>query len=36
MLADFSRQTGDGDVVTIIATDPLTSNEHWHRMHWVR
>ena len=32
MSVDFSQQTSDSDVVTIIATDPLTSNEHWHRM----
>ena len=32
MSVDFSRETSDSDEMTIIATDPLTSNEHWHRM----
>ena len=32
MSVDVSRQTSDSDEMTIIATDPLTSNEHWHRM----
>ncbi len=31
MSVDFSPQTSDSDKMTIIATDPLTSNEHWHR-----
>ena len=32
MSVDLSQQTRDSDEMTIIATDPLTSNEHWHRM----
>lgn len=27
---DFQAVTTDKDVVTVIATDPLTNNEHWH------
>lgn len=29
---DFQRQTTPADVVTIIATMPLTSNEQWHKI----
>lgn len=29
---DFQKQTTPNDVVTIIATLPLTRNEQWHRM----
>jgi predicted glutamine amidotransferase len=29
---DFSRETTPNDVVTIIATEPLTNNEQWHKM----
>ena len=29
---DFSRETTPDDVVTIIATEPLTNNEQWHQM----
>jgi glutamine amidotransferase len=29
---DFSRETTPNDVVTIVATLPLTNNEHWHAM----
>lgn len=29
---DFSRETTPKDVVTIIATEPLTNNEQWHKM----
>lgn len=29
---DFSRETTPKDVVTIVATEPLTNNEQWHRM----
>jgi glutamine amidotransferase len=29
---DFSRETTPRDVVTIIATEPLTNNEQWHKM----
>ncbi len=32
MSVDFSTQTTDSDVVTVIATDPLTSDENWERM----
>jgi glutamine amidotransferase len=26
---DFSQVTTDRDVVTIVSTQPLTTNEHW-------
>ncbi len=29
---DFQRETTPRDVVTIVATEPLTENEVWHRM----
>lgn len=29
---DFQRQTTPNDVVTVIATQPLTGNETWHRV----
>ena len=29
---DFQKETTPNDVVTIIATLPLTSNEQWHKM----
>lgn len=29
---DFSKETTPNDVVTIIATEPLTNNEQWHKM----
>nr|WP_231702444.1 class II glutamine amidotransferase [Rheinheimera lutimaris] len=29
---DFTTQTTPNDVVTIIATEPLTNNEQWHNM----
>lgn len=29
---DFSRVTTPGDIVTVIATHPLTKNENWNRM----
>jgi glutamine amidotransferase len=29
---DFSKETTPNDVVTIIATEPLTKNEQWHKM----
>lgn len=29
---DFKAETSDKDVVTVIATEPLTSDEHWHKM----
>jgi predicted glutamine amidotransferase len=29
---DFSKETTEKDVVTIIATLPLTCNEQWHVM----
>ena len=29
---DFTTETTPNDVVTIIATEPLTNNEQWHRM----
>lgn len=32
MVVDFQKETSDTDVVTIIATRPLTNNEEWHKM----
>lgn len=29
MQVDFQAQTTPNDVVTVIATEPLTANEHW-------
>ena len=29
---DFSKETTPHDIVTILATQPLTNNEQWHRM----
>ena len=29
---DFTTETTPNDVVTIIATEPLTNNEQWHKM----
>jgi len=29
---DFNQETTPNDVVTVIATQPLTDNEKWHRM----
>jgi predicted glutamine amidotransferase len=29
---DFQQETNSNDVVTVIATLPLTSNEQWHKM----
>ncbi|HFE0697592.1 TPA: class II glutamine amidotransferase, partial [Yersinia enterocolitica] len=29
---DFQRQTTPKDVVTVIATQPLTGNETWHKI----
>ncbi|WP_371185989.1 class II glutamine amidotransferase [Thalassotalea maritima] len=29
---DFTKETTDHDVVTVIATQPLTSDEKWHKM----
>ena len=29
LTVDFSRETQAGDVVTVISTEPLTSNEQW-------
>jgi len=31
-LIDFTKEATDSDVVTIIATQPLTKNENWHKM----
>ena len=30
MAVDFQEHTTPNDVVTVIATEPLTSNEQWH------
>tara|TARA_R110002074_G_scaffold402348_1_gene608390 strand:- start:31238 stop:32017 length:780 start_codon:yes stop_codon:yes gene_type:complete len=32
MSVDFKKETSDTDVVTVIATEPLTSNEQWTKM----
>lgn len=32
MSVDFGTETTPDDVVTVIATDPLTENEQWHRL----
>ncbi len=29
---DFTQETTPNDIVTVIATKPLTDNEHWHKM----
>jgi glutamine amidotransferase len=29
---DFQRETTPNDVVTVIATQPLTGNETWHKI----
>ncbi|HIL93140.1 MAG TPA: class II glutamine amidotransferase, partial [Cycloclasticus sp.] len=29
---DFKKETSSTDVVTVIATEPLTSNEEWTKM----
>ncbi|RMP63095.1 hypothetical protein ALQ20_200157 [Pseudomonas syringae pv. atrofaciens] len=31
MIVDFQAETTPHDVVTVIATEPLTENENWHR-----
>lgn len=32
MVVDFTKETTDSDIVTIIATQPLTQNENWQKM----
>ena len=32
LAVDFQRETTPGDVVTVIATEPLTENEAWNAM----
>ncbi|RXJ71460.1 class II glutamine amidotransferase [Veronia nyctiphanis] len=32
MTVDFQQETTPNDVVTVIATQPLTNNENWHKM----
>jgi len=32
MTVDFGQETSDSDVVTVIATRPLTSDEQWNKM----
>src|SRR5690606_6439646 len=29
---DFQQETTPNDIVTVIATQPLTNNEQWHKM----
>lgn len=32
MTVDFVKETTPNDIVTVIATEPLTNNETWHRL----
>jgi glutamine amidotransferase len=32
MSVDFGAETTPNDVVTVIATEPLTDNEQWQRL----
>ncbi len=32
MTVNFQQETTEKDVVTVIATQPLTDDEHWHKM----
>lgn len=32
LTVDFSRETLEGDVVTVVSTEPLTSNEQWQQL----
>ncbi len=32
MSIDFNQHTTPNDIVTVISTQPLTNNEHWHKM----
>ncbi len=32
MAVDFHQETTDKDIVTVIATQPLTDDETWHKM----
>jgi len=32
LTADFSKQTGPGDIVSVVATRPLTRDETWTTM----
>ncbi|REL26723.1 class II glutamine amidotransferase [Thalassotalea euphylliae] len=32
VVVDFKQETSHSDVVTVIATQPLTNNEQWHKM----
>jgi len=32
VVVDFGAETTPDDIVTVIATEPLTVNEHWHAM----
>ena len=32
MIVDFHAETTPDDVVTVIATEPLTDNEDWQRL----
>lgn len=37
MAVDFNQETTEKDIVTVIATQPLTDDEKWHKMkpeHW--
>ena len=32
LIVDFKKETTPDDIVTVIATRPLTDNESWHKM----
>jgi glutamine amidotransferase len=32
LIVDFKKETTPNDIVTVIATRPLTDNESWHKM----
>lgn len=32
LTVDFSRETQAGDLVTVVSTQPLTSNEQWRQL----
>jgi glutamine amidotransferase len=32
VVINFTEETTENDVVTVIATQPLTDNETWHKM----
>ena len=32
LAVDFATETTPHDIVTVVATQPLTDNEQWHKM----